>query len=385
MSKIFLRRGPEMHLIEDNFDAQPALDDAIYKIVHDPMTNEIYLEWIGDTFRFDFTLYGIDEVFVKHVVGTYNKQESKRNIGVIMTGAKGTGKTVTAKLLANKLGLPVILVDRPLPGLEDFLASIPHDCVFLFDEFEKNFRLDGKDNLAGETMLAIMDGARNSDHSHIFILTTNELKVNKNLLSRPSRIRYVKEFGTTMPLSMVEHYIDDNLKYPERKVEIMNFIDSLTMVTIDIIKCIVDEINIHNCGIDEFKSFFNVVEAEYKYYTREVVFDDEPNNPDPYTKDTFLYRAKEIRPKEGDKSWTWLTSYGTLTLKKSFYKLSVGDHIGGFLIEEVDHDKHFLNLKDAKYGYRHQYIYVENPTVKPSVFDDSGDNVGTRGDVYGLW
>ena len=86
-------------------------------------------------------LYGVDETLVKHVIDTYEKQPIKKNIGVLLNGAKGTGKTVTAKIMANKLGLPVIICDKSYDGLATFLASINHDCIFFFDEFEKNFRL----------------------------------------------------------------------------------------------------------------------------------------------------------------------------------------------------------------------------------------------------
>ena len=41
-------------------------------------------------------------------------------------------------------------------------------------------------------------------------MTTNNLSVNENLLSRPSRIRYLKEFGN-LSLDAINNYLDDNL------------------------------------------------------------------------------------------------------------------------------------------------------------------------------
>ena len=67
-----------------------------------------------------------------------------------------------------------------------FLATqINFDCIFFFDEYEKEFR---------ESVLSFMDGVRNSQYRKIFLLTTNELEINNNLLGRPSRIRYVRSF-----------------------------------------------------------------------------------------------------------------------------------------------------------------------------------------------
>ena len=65
------------------------------------MTGEIFLERIADKFYFGFKLYGIDETFVTHVLDTYSKQASKHNLGVLLNGAKGTGKTVTAKIFTR--------------------------------------------------------------------------------------------------------------------------------------------------------------------------------------------------------------------------------------------------------------------------------------------
>ena len=227
------------------------------------MTGELFLEKISDSFHFGFKLYGLDNKLITHVINTYNKQENKRNIGVLLNGAKGTGKTVTAKYMCNKLGLPVIICDEPYPGLPAFLAGINHDCVFFFDEFEKSFRLECGDNenCAGEDLLSIMDGVYNSDHCHIFVLTTNELKVNDNLLSRPSRIRYLKSFGDVIDRKILEEYIDDNLQRKEYRDEVIEFVNSLTMATIDIVKSIVDEVNLHDVHVSEFKEFFNVKEA----------------------------------------------------------------------------------------------------------------------------
>ena len=172
MGQVFLKRGAIYSQTEGNFQVSPMLDDGIYQIQQNPLNGELFLVRIADEFHFGFKLYGIDEMLVKHVLDTYNKQPVKKNLGVLLNGAKGTGKTVTAKVMANKLGLPVILCENPYPGLSRFLAGIDHDCIFFFDEFEKNFRMtcgDGED-CAGEDLLSIMDGVYNADHCHIFLL-----------------------------------------------------------------------------------------------------------------------------------------------------------------------------------------------------------------------
>lgn len=366
MSQVFLRRGDFYSQTEGNFEVMPTLDDGIYQIHQNPMTGEIFLERIADKFYFGFKLYGIDETFVTHVLDTYSKQASKHNLGVLLNGAKGTGKTVTAKMLCNKLGLPVLIVDKPLQGLSNFLAGINHDCVFLFDEFEKNFRLtddDGEDR-AGESLLSIMDGVYNGENCHIFIMTTNELRVNDNLLSRPSRIRYLKSFGDVIDRKILEEYVDDNLKYPQYRDEIMDFFDTLTIGTIDILQSLVDEVNLHNCGVSEFKDFFNVKEAHYSYSCKYWNIDlTEKDNP---SLEEFIKHAKAPYSKELD----WRPNWTTLKLKKSIKRYKVGEFINErYKIEEMHLDKSVIVLADTRYKDNKQFYYFEDVDEKPSIYD----------------
>lgn len=376
MSKIFLKRGDFYSQTEGNFDVMPTLDDGIYQMHQNPMTGEIFLEKIAEKFTFGFKLYGLDEKLISHVIDMYNKQETKRNIGVLLNGAKGTGKTVTAKVLCNKLGLPVIIVDGPINGLTQFLAGINHDCVFLFDEFEKNFRFrdDDDEDAAGESLLSIMDGVYNGNNCHVFILTTNELRVNDNLISRPSRIRYLKSFGDVIDKKILLEYIDDNLKYPEYKDSLIEFIDSLTIGTIDIVKSIVDEINIHNCGVEEFKEFFNVQEATYHYLTRTWSFNLCDNET--YTKEEFLKNVKAPYSEDIE----WRPQYSSLSLKRSIKRFKNGDlFLDRFQIIEIDLERSYMLVGDTRYRDNRVMYYFENIDEKPSIFDAS------RREVYGYY
>lgn len=52
------------------------------------------------------------------------------------------------------------------------------------------------------------------------------------------------EFGN-LDLKVVNEYLDDALQVPEARQDLLDFIDSLTISTIDILKTIVNEVNIH--------------------------------------------------------------------------------------------------------------------------------------------
>lgn len=379
MSKVFLQRGPFYNLTEGNFNVSPTLDDGIYTIHANPMNGELFLERIGDKFEFGFKLYGLDETLVKHVLTTYNKQATKHNIGVLLNGAKGTGKTVTAKYLANKLGLPVIICDTPYPGLAGFLSSIDHDCVFFFDEFEKNFRVstNSGEEEAGENLLSIMDGVYSRNNCHIFLLTTNELRINDNLICRPSRIKYLKSFSDVISKDVLNEFLDDNLNNKEYKEEIVEFVSGLEIATIDIVKSIVDEINIHDCHIDEFKRFFNVKESRYRYSARRWWVDVDGNGivRDDVTKDRFITQCKRpwdyFNKEELSKEDAWRPTYCSVQSVKAFNKLAVGNvFFGTYIVKEIDKKENYVFVIDASNPTRGGHFYIENPDATPSIYGD---------------
>ena len=384
---VFLKRGDIYTPTEGNFSVSPVLDDGIYQIQQDPMTGVLFLVRIAEEFHFGFKLYGIDEKLVKHVLDTYNKQPSKKNLGVLLNGAKGTGKTVTAKVLANRLGLPIILCDRPYPGLANFLASIAHDCVFFFDEFEKNF--SDKDS----SILQIMDGVYTSNYRRIFLLTTNETHINDNLISRPSRLRYIHEFGN-LEQDITREYLNDTLNDKSRIEDVVDFVDTLQISTIDILKSIVEEINIF--GFDKFmenKSFFNVKTAAYTYRVKRSYIRNEEDlraySVDKFLNDLKLFSKKPIRydylnEEEYREAYTKYRNdiihepeyHSISNVQKSFRSVKVGDQIGCYNSERVigvDYNKQVFVTKDYDDG-DYYFYFVENPNQKPSLTNDYLDN-----------
>ena len=86
------------------------------------------------------------------------------------------------------MGLPVIVISKPMDGMLEFIQSLCFESVILIDEAEKTFYDDR------EVLLKMIDGVYNSKRK-LYILTTNKLTVDENLLGRPGRIRYIKEFN----------------------------------------------------------------------------------------------------------------------------------------------------------------------------------------------
>ncbi len=85
-------------------------------------------------------VYGIHPKKADKVFKAFTKFE--RNLGVILSGDKGIGKSLFARILASKAveyGYPVIIIDQFIPGIASYIESIEQEAVFLFDEFDKTF------------------------------------------------------------------------------------------------------------------------------------------------------------------------------------------------------------------------------------------------------
>ena len=151
-----------------------------------------YLDRIEEEFEFGHKLYGLETALIDPVIKTWNS--TNKNLGVLLNGLKGTGKTVTAKVICNKLSLPVILINENPDGggIPDYLNEIEQEVIVMMDEYEKVFGEDSE-------LLTVMDGVLTSTSRKLFMLTTNNTYINENLLQRPSRIRYQKTFKDLSP------------------------------------------------------------------------------------------------------------------------------------------------------------------------------------------
>lgn len=387
MNKAFMVQGSTVSEINPDFTVEPKIPKGVYDICITRMG--ISLEKISNEFVFPYKLYGLQTKFIEHIIKTYNNTEG--NIGILMNGIKGTGKTVSAKMLANKLQLPVIILKNMGDNTSiaiDYISTLACDCVVFMDEFEKNFS-DGH-----QEILQMMDGVYNSEYRKIFLLTTNELDINKNLLGRPSRIRYVKEFGN-LDKEVVEEYLDENLQDKSAKQIIMDFIDTLTISTIDILKSIVSEVNIH--GIDEFteyRKFFNVTTESYSYnfYKGRVSKRYAYKCKEKYTIENFILQLNRylnplppvtfkdpINPTDEEKKafddynnyhkndfsgFSWGQDY----CDKKFTLLKPGDYFNDEIIVQVDVESRVIvtydNYDDAYYFY-----FINNPEAKPSLYN----------------
>lgn len=143
----------------------------------------------------DEKVYGDHDFKLDKVMKSYSSDAS-RNLGVILSGEKGIGKTLFAKMAAVravKEGMPVIFVNHCIPGIPDFFAKITQNCCVVFDEFDKNFcsndSTDVDRTAVQDTLLTMFDGIYGGHK--LFVITCNELaKLSDFYVNRPGRFRY---------------------------------------------------------------------------------------------------------------------------------------------------------------------------------------------------
>lgn len=227
-----------------------------------PQDGRIGLKKIFDSkFTFDFKIYELGcERMIERIKKVWNSEEfmeDNKNLGIIFNGTKGTGKTISAKILCNELDMPVIIVDKTFNGaILPFIQSLNFECVIFLDEAEKSFKDD-----ESEILLKLIDGVFNVSRK-LYILTTNTLTVNENLINRPGRIRYIQQFGN-LTEKAVNDFVDDNLKDKSLKEKVIQTVDLLEFSTIDILKNIVEEVNIMGPDYIGEESPLNIPRAKY--------------------------------------------------------------------------------------------------------------------------
>jgi hypothetical protein len=238
--------------------------------------NVMYSDQIGfylnktDTFSLPPKVYGDPMPFVNRVINTYRQRG--RSMGVLLSGLKGTGKTVDMKLickyLAETLNMPTVAITDGFTGgaFSEFLQGIPNDSIILMDEFEKVYPETKDQNF----FLSLLDGLGTSNH--LFILTSNSTQLADALIHRPSRILYHKKYER-LDSSIIEEIVADKCIHKHRVEEIVNSVGIIPSLTIDILMSVIDEVNLYDEHPDKFKDIFNIDFSSAGYFKITAVVD----------------------------------------------------------------------------------------------------------------
>ena len=216
--------------------------------------------------------YGIQTSKAEKVLSSFKSID--RSLGVILSGDKGIGKSMFAKLLcmnAIDAGYPVIIVDACYPGISRFIDSIDQECVVLFDEFDKTFR-SNRDNDEQALLLSLFDGT--SGGKKLFVVTCNELYgLNNYIVNRPGRFHYHFRFEYPTP-SDIREYLSDKLSccYHNEIEKVVEFSRKISL-NYDCLRAIAFELNTGSTFADAIADL-NIMTTENEEYKVYLYFDN---------------------------------------------------------------------------------------------------------------
>lgn len=190
---------------------------------------------------------------------THYRLNNKGNLGVLLHGISGTGKSLLAKRLCNQIQKetesPIIIIDQSsIEHLGNCIQLLNTPCIFLLDEFEKLFDNNDEQN----ALLSILDGVYQTNHT--FILTANDnRRINKYMFGRPSRIRYAIEYDT-LDAETVEEVLQDLLIDKTKVSKCLTLMLQVEPLSFDIITQFASEVNNYpDMPLETLIGLFNIV------------------------------------------------------------------------------------------------------------------------------
>lgn len=240
---------------EDEIKVLSELPTGNYQVKYSPMGGYFLQHY--PSYKYQEHLYGGVDDRVKQVLSLFKKRD--RNLGAILSGTKGMGKTVFSKqlsVLGYKNNIPTLIIEESYPGLKDFLNSITQPVIVQFDEFEKNFPIEDDHVTSQADLLNLFDGT--STYKKLFVITcNNEQGLSSFILNRPGRFHYHFRFDSVTP-AIVREYFKLNLEiYNEQAVEKVVMLSDRTRITYDYLNAIAVELNL-GASLEDALSYLNI-------------------------------------------------------------------------------------------------------------------------------
>lgn len=244
-----------------------------------------FLEKIED-FGPQGTIYGNVLTTANRIINTFESRD--KSTGVLLSGIKGTGKTMMSRILGIECfnrGIPCLIINEPHIGdaFNQFIQDINQPALIMFDEFEKVYPKEKQ-----EHMLTLLDGVFPT--KKLFVLTSNSmLRMDDNLIQRPGRIFYHIEYKG-LDEQFIRDYCNANLNDKSHIEKICTLASMYYAFTFDILKAIVEEMNRYNETPAEAVRLLNAKPEAYSrnlQFSVEMKIDDRVINIERFNPDNF--------------------------------------------------------------------------------------------------
>ncbi|MDH2154138.1 AAA family ATPase [Stenotrophomonas sp. GD03657] len=208
--KQFLDRGTHFAFRMQDVTTPPMdhLPAGIYEIEVEanPLTG-VTVNWnkIGPNFKVPEKRFGNHNKHMERIKDDYDRLNPA--MGVLLTGLKGSGKSMFGEDLGNWIvgaGLPVLMINQPLsPEMLRHIIASTGPCMVYFDEFGKIYKEEERNKLLSLFSDTTLTGV-------LFVITGNDRKEFPDMVyDRPGRFRYRLSFSdlkTSAAIEVGEYY-----------------------------------------------------------------------------------------------------------------------------------------------------------------------------------
>lgn len=268
--------GSSYEIYENDLKTYDALPAQTYMVRFNPMSG-FSLGRVDSFEQKEEKIYGNHEEKIEKVLRTFDLME--RSLGIILSGEKGIGKSLFTQLLsfaAIKKGIPVIIVNRAYKGIATFIDSIDQEALILFDEFEKVFDPNSRNenSESQNDLLGLFDGM--SQKKRMYAITVNNIhRVSEFMVNRPGRFHYHIRFD--YPESEeIRTYLSDKVAVEyHAEIERVCIFARKIKLNYDCLRAIAFELNMGN-SFEQAIGDLNILNIEGQIYDIELVFHDAP-------------------------------------------------------------------------------------------------------------
>ncbi len=224
----------------DVYDMLPTNTNYIVKV---DQFGEFFLEEC-DLFTLPKKVYGGNDGRRDRIIKSF--LDRPRSTGVLLSGEKGSGKTLLTKSLSIELGekhqVPTLIINTPFngDGFNKFIQTIQQPAIVLFDEFEKVYDKDEQ-----EKLLTLLDGVFSS--RKLFLLTMNSGYIDPHMRNRPGRIFYQYTYRG-LSSDFIREYCNDCLNDKTQIERLVMIADCFTNFNFDMLSAVVEEMNRYDEG-----------------------------------------------------------------------------------------------------------------------------------------